>query len=72
MIMPHYYVETEGGSECTSFVMYSSARGAFTILECHEYDAMVIAALLNKSDPDGEAFLGQGIDRYVDNEHLLI
>lgn len=72
MIMPHYFVETNGSQECTSFVMYSSAKGACKLLECHEYDALSIAALLNKGDPEGEAFLGQGIDRFVDNEHLLI
>ena len=73
MIMPCYYVETDGDQECTSFIMYSHPKnGPCKLAECHEYDAQCIATMLNHADPEGEVFIGKGIDRIVDNEHLLI
>ena len=73
MILPHYIVETDGPKECSSYVKYSHPQhGIVTLLECHEYDAEMIATMLNKVDPGGENFLGSGIDRVVDHEHLLI
>ena len=72
MILPHYFVETQAEKECHSLVRYSTSDGAATLLECHEYDAQTIAALLNVADPEGEEFLRSGIDRVVDNDHLYI